>query len=87
VYSLGIVEPGEYVFAVYEGERLLGEKAFVVEPKPPPPPPPQPIVAYIVQGVDATGLFVEVGLAFPSPGLEVKDWGTPEQQENRFKVN
>ncbi|MGI8604466.1 MAG: hypothetical protein ACR2OZ_15950 [Verrucomicrobiales bacterium] len=87
LYSLGIVEPGEYVLAVCEGTRLLGQKPFTVGPKPPPPPPPQPVVAFIKHGVENGSSYVEVGLAFPRPGLEVKDWGTPARLENRFKVN
>ena len=87
VYSLGVVDPGDYVLAVFEGTRFLGERAFRVGPKPPPPPPPLPLVAFIRHGVDATGSFVDVGLAFSRPRLMVKDWGIPTREGNRFKVN
>jgi hypothetical protein len=87
-YSLGVVEAGAYRMAVSDAGtgRVLGTREFKVGPPLPPPPPPAPIVAYLQPGQDATGWFVEIGLAFPRPGLEVKDWGTPTREGNVFRT-
>ncbi len=89
-YSLGVVEPGVYQMAVRDAAdgRLLGTRGFTVGPLPPPPPPPPPVpvVAYIEPGLANSGWFVEVGLALLRPGLEIKDWGTPVREGNRFRV-
>jgi hypothetical protein len=87
LYSLGLVAPGQYTFELLEGARLLGSKPFRVEPKPPPPPPPRPVVAFIQPGHENADWFVDVGLAFSRPALEVKDWGTPARDGNKIKVN
>lgn len=89
VYTLGIVEAGNYRLAVNDAAdgRLLGSRDFVVGPSPPPPPPPVPLVAYLRPGQDAAGgWFVEVGLVFPRPGMEIKDWGVPARDGNLFRV-
>ncbi len=87
-YSLGVVEPGTYQMVVRDAldGRVLGTREFTVGSLPPPPLPPPPIVAYLQPGQDNTGWFVEAGLVFLRPGLEVKDWGKPVPDGNLFRA-
>jgi len=43
-------------------------------------------VAFLAAGRDNTGSFGDLGLVFPCPGQEVKNWGTPTREGGAFKT-
>ena len=95
VYSLGVLDAGEYKLTVSWQDAaatipptVLGARTFHIGVPPPPPPGPGalPLVAFLEAGKDAAGSFVDLGLVFPSPGQEVKNWGTPARDGSAFKT-
>ena len=92
-YSLGTLPAGEYKLTLSyqttagKEPTLLGARTFVVGPPPPPPPvDPVPIIAFLVEGVNEQGSFIDLGLAWPNPGMAVTDWGTPVRETNAFRT-
>ena len=95
VYSLGTLDAGEYKLTVCWQDAtatippaVLGARTFQIGATPPLPPGPGrlPLVAFLEAGKDSAGSFVDLGLVFPSPGQEVKNWGTPVRDGSAFKT-
>ena len=95
VYSLGALAAGEFKLTIsYQtvagtAPQVLGARVFAVAAPPPPPPlpvNPLPIIVFLVNGSDAQGSFIDLGLAWPLPGWAVTDWGTPVQEKNAFRT-
>ena len=85
-YNLGTLDPGEYVFVVQVGDRVLGQRAFrVVDDDPPPPPPPG--IANIEVRRDADGAWnALVRVVLSNPRQAVLDWGEVVKDGNHFKA-
>ncbi len=93
LYSLGSLEAGEYKLTIcYQTAKtpepkVLGARSFSIRDTPPPPGDPLPLVACLADGwTNEQGFYIDLCLAWPQPGLMIRDWGNPVLDGNSFKA-